>query len=466
MKNKYQDLIEQTFFFPQEGFEVIENELYFHKIPLMDIIKQYGTPLKLSYLPKISEQINKAKTMFKVAMAKVDYEGTYTYCYCTKSSHFSFILEEVLKSDAHIETSSAYDIEILKQLSEEKKLSKSNYIISNGFKREPYLEGITDLMKSGFNIVPILDNKSELDYYINNIKNTRDINIGIRIASEEEPSFQFYTSRLGIRHRDIKDFYKTKIKPNKNIKLKMLHFFINTGIRDTTYYWSELLKALSVYCELKAICPELEGLNIGGGLPFKNSLGFEFQYEYMIEEVVAQIKEFCNSKGVKEPNIFTEFGSFTVAESGVNIYSIIDVKEQNDTEMWYMIDNSFITTLPDAWAINQRYILLAINHWNKEFQRANLGGMTCDSLDYYNSEAHISQIFLPKVDNSNEEPLYIAFFNTGAYQESLSGYGGIKHCLIPSPKHVVVDRDEEGEYTTKLFSKEQSAKSMLKILGY
>ncbi|HRN41398.1 MAG: arginine decarboxylase [Flavobacteriales bacterium] len=466
MKNKYQDLIEQTFFFPQDGYEVIENELYFHKIPLMDIIKQYGTPLKLTYLPKISEQINKAKTMFKVAMAKVDYEGNYTYCYCTKSSHFSFILEEVLKSDAHIETSSAYDIEILKQLFEEKKLSKSNYIISNGFKREPYLEGITDLMKSGFNIVPVLDNKGELDYYIKNIKNTREINIGIRIASEEEPSFQFYTSRLGIRHKDIKDFYKTKIKPNKNIKLKMLHFFINTGIRDTTYYWSELLKALGVYCDLKTICPELEGLNIGGGLPFKNSLGFEFQYEYIIEEVVAQIKDYCNSKGVKEPNIFTEFGSFTVAESGVNIYSIIDVKEQNDTEMWYMIDNSFITTLPDAWAINQRYILLAINHWNKEFQRANLGGMTCDSLDYYNSEAHISQIFLPKVDNSNEEPLYIAFFNTGAYQESLSGYGGIKHCLIPSPKHVVVDRDEEGEYTTKLFSKEQSAKSMLKILGY
>jgi len=127
MKNKYQDLIEQTFFFPQDGYEVIENELYFHKIPLMDIIKQYGTPLKLTYLPKISEQINKAKTMFKVAMAKVDYEGNYTYCYCTKSSHFSFVLEEVLRNDAHIETSSAYDIEILKQLFDEKKISKENY---------------------------------------------------------------------------------------------------------------------------------------------------------------------------------------------------------------------------------------------------------------------------------------------------------------------------------------------------
>ena len=246
----------------------------------------------------------------------------------------------------------------------------------------------------------------------------------------------------------------------------MLHFFINTGIKDTTYYWTELQKAITIYCELKKVYPELDSLNIGGGLPFKNSLGFEFDYEYMIEEIIAQIKEHCNRNGVTEPTIFSEFGSFTVAESGVNIYSIVDVKPQNDTEMWYMIDNSFMTTLPDTWAVNQRYILLAINQWNKEFQRTNLGGMTCDSSDYYNSEAHENQVFLPKIENEQKEPLYIALFNTGAYQEAISGNGGIKHCLIPSPKHIVIDVNEKGKYSTKLFSKEQSAKSMLKILGY
>lgn len=46
MKNKYIDLIEQTFEFPQDEFTVEDNELYFHEVPLMDIIKQYGTPLK------------------------------------------------------------------------------------------------------------------------------------------------------------------------------------------------------------------------------------------------------------------------------------------------------------------------------------------------------------------------------------------------------------------------------------
>src|ERR1700752_3977952 len=115
MENKYQDLIQQTFDFPQESFEVNDNELYFNDIPLMDIIKQYGTPLKITYLPKISSQIQKAKRLFHVAMAKTDYKGKYVYGYCTKSSHFSFVLDEVLKNDVHIETSSPYDIQIIKE---------------------------------------------------------------------------------------------------------------------------------------------------------------------------------------------------------------------------------------------------------------------------------------------------------------------------------------------------------------
>ncbi|MDE5743252.1 MAG: arginine decarboxylase, partial [Bacteroidales bacterium] len=95
--------------------------------------------------------------------------------------------------------------------------------------------------------------------------------------------------------------------------------------------------------------------------------------------------------------------------------------------------------------------------------RVFLGGLTCDSQDYYNAEAHSNAVFLPKMD---ETPMYIGFFHTGAYQESLGGYGGVQHCLTPAPKHIIIDRDENGEYTTKLFAKEQSYKSMLKILGY
>ena len=96
--------------------------------------------------------------------------------------------------------------------------------------------------------------------------------IGIRIASEEEPKFEFYTSRLGIGYKNIVPFFNQSIKMNDQVELKMLHFFINTGIRDTAYYWNELLKCLKVYINLKKVCPTLDSLNIGGGFPIKNSV--------------------------------------------------------------------------------------------------------------------------------------------------------------------------------------------------
>jgi arginine decarboxylase len=475
MKNKYYDLIDQTFEFPQDEFRTEDGELYFHDIPLMEIIKQYGTPLKITYLPKISSQIQRAKRMFNVAIAKTDYKGSYNYCYCTKSSHFSFVMEEALKNDINLETSSAFDINLIQELHSQGLIDKEKVIVCNGFKKEQYIENIVNLFGEGFhNVIPILDNKNEFKLLDRCIKeasadsqftiHNSQLNLGIRIASEEEPKFDFYTSRLGIRYNDIVSFYEEAIKGNSNYTFKMLHFFINTGIRDTAYYWNELSKCVNVYCDLKQVCPELDSLNIGGGFPIKSSLAATYDYEYMAEEILAQIKNICTLRGVEEPNIFTEFGSFTVGESGATLYSILDQKQQNDRESWYMIDSSFITTLPDTWGINQRFIMLPINHWDCEYQRVFLGGLTCDSEDYYNADSHANAIFLPKLQK--DDPLYIGFFHTGAYQESLGGYGGIQHCLIPAPKHIIIDKDENGDYTTKLFAKEQSHKSMLKILGY
>jgi arginine decarboxylase len=463
MKTRYTDLIDQTFYYPQEEFETRDGNLFFHNIDLMEIAKTHGTPLKFNYLPKISENIQKAKKWFADAFKKLDYQADYHYCYCTKSSHFKFIFDEALKNDVHIETSSAFDIDIVKSLKKEGKLNNDNYVICNGFKRDSYINGITELINHGHhNCIPIIDNYEELPLLEEQI-NTK-FKVGIRIASEEEPKFEFYTSRLGIGYKNIVNFYKREIQENEKVELKMLHFFINTGIKDTAYYWNELNKCLKVYIDLKRICPTLDSLNIGGGFPIKNSLGFNYDYAYMVEEITNQIKIACDDAGVPVPHIFTEFGSFTVGESGGMLYKVLYQKKQNDRENWNMIDSSFITTLPDAWAISKRFILLPINRWNDNYERVLLGGLTCDSDDYYNSEQHINGIYLPIY--SPNKPLYIAFFNTGAYQESLGGYGGLQHCLIPQPKHILITKDEEGNIITEVYRERQNQDEFLNILGY
>ena len=465
MNNTYSALVNQTFNFPQEGFDVKDDYLQFNGVDIKALIDKYGTPLKLTYLPKIGMQINKAKDMFAKAMKKHKYEGDYYYCYCTKSSHFSFVVEETLKHGVHLETSYAYDIEIIKKLYEKKKITKDINIICNGFKQKGYTRRIVNLLNAGFkNTIPVLDNKEELNAYKRSVKDV--FKIGIRVAAEEEPTFPFYTSRLGIRPKDILEFYVDEIEGYEDkFQLKMLHIFLNKGIKDDIYYWSELNKIINLYCQLKKICPELDSINIGGGFPIKHSLGFEYDYQFMINEIVGNIKQACKKAKVPMPNIYTEFGSYTVGESMAHIYSVIGQKTQNDREIWYMIDSSFITTLPDTWGIGERFLMLPINKWDQEYQRVVLGGITCDSHDYYDSEEHINEVFLPKANNG-DEPLYVGFFHTGAYQDQISGYGGIKHCLIPSPKHIIVEKNKAGELETWVYAKEQTAQSMLKILGY
>ena len=59
------------------------------------------------------------------------------------------------------------------------------------------------------------------------------------------------------------------------------------------------------------------------------------------------------------------------------------------------------------------------------------------------------------------------FFSYRIYQDSLSGYGGTKHSSYPSPKKIIIDKDNNGKLTYHVFAEEQRMpKNMLNVLGY
>ncbi|MEL6802681.1 MAG: arginine decarboxylase [Bacteroidota bacterium] len=467
MANKYFDLIDQTFYFPQESFDLEDGYLTFNDIPLKHYIEKYGTPLRITYLPRIGKQIKRARNLFTRAMRSLGYTGKYHYCYCTKSNHFAHVVEEAIEHGAQLELSSAYDVELVRRLYQQGKIKHNIRIVCNGFKPLNYLNAIMSLISDGLTqVVTVVDNGHELDFYESRLQEGETLEIGLRLATEEEPNFEFYTSRLGLRRLQLVDLYHKRIKDNPKFKLRMLHFFVDTGIKDSLYYWGELRKATEVYVELKQDSESLDALNIGGGMPIRNSLGFEFDYKYMVREIVNSILTICEERDLPEPDIFTEFGKYTVGESSAHIFSVLEQKQQNDSELWYMIDGSLMTTLPDAWGIGERFILLPINKWQNKYRRVNIGGLSCDNSDYYNSEVHESQVYLPTIESEPTEPLYLGFFHTGAYQDSISGYGGIKHCLIPTPRHILIDLDNKGHLVDRELHGPQSVDAMLEILGY
>ena len=466
MKNTYFNLIEQSFYFPQEGFDLHNDYLSFHGVSLKHLIKKHGTPFRFIYLPKIGAQIKKARNLFNRAIKKSGYKGKYHFCYCTKCNHFYHVIQEALKHKVNLETSSAFDIDLILNLYEKNKIDKKRIIVNNGYKTDDYLKKIIKLQEVGFeNSIIVLDSIDELNR-IKKLKTDHAIKIGLRMAINEEAQSAYYTSRLGIPPNEIIDFFKTNIRDDEKVELKMLHFFVDSGIKDTLYYWGEFQKALKLYIELKKESEKLNSFNLGGGFPIRNHLGFEYDYEYMITEIINNIKDACEKENVPEPDIFTEFGKFTVGESGAIIFEVLEQKQQNDTETWYIINNSLMNTIPDAWSIHEKFILLPVNKWENEYGRVNIGGISCDHSDYYNSEDLNQEVLLPKYSKEDKEPLYLGFFHTGAYQDSISGYGGIKHCLIPAPKHVIIDRDEKGNIVDHVYREEQSASEMFNILGY
>jgi len=177
---------------------------------------------------------------------------------------------------------------------------------------------------------------------------------------------------------------------------------------------------------------------------------------------VRTVQEICRENSVEEPDLITEFGSYTVAESSGTLFKVLGKKEQNDREKWHMIDGSVITMLPDVWALGRRFMLLPINNWDAGYEKVVIGGMTCDADDFYSEETHRESIFMP--DTRLQQ--YIGFFHTGAYQEVLSGVGGLHHCLMPDPKHVLISLDEEGHRVFRVLSEEQVSKQVLRTLGY
>ncbi|WP_234571792.1 arginine decarboxylase [Rhodohalobacter sp. 614A] len=466
MKNSYYELIDQTYDFPQNGFDLINGNLSFNDVDLSKLIEKYGTPFRLTYLPDIKEKIQTARKLFNNAISQNNYSGRYEFCYCTKCCHFNHVVSKALKEKVSLETSSSFDIDLIENLYNQGKLDKQRTIVHNGYKTDNYVKKIGRLINDGFsNSITVLDNMRELEK-LKMLQTDQKIKIGVRICIEEDPQAAYYTSRMGINKRELLDFINEKIIGDDRFELVMVHFFVDSGITDNMYYWNEFKKALALFTSIKKLVPTVSALNIGGGFPIQNSLNFNYDFEYMVQELVLNIKDTCADAGIEEPDIFTEFGKYTVGESGAVIFQVLEQKQQNDTELWYLVNNSLMNTIPDAWSINEKFILLPVNKWENQYKRINIGGISCDHSDYYNSEELNQQVLLPVYSDDDQEPLYIGFFHTGAYQDSISGYGGIKHCLIPSPKHVVVDIDEDGNMFDYLYRDEQTVDKMLEILGY
>ena len=60
------------------------------------------------------------------------------------------------------------------------------------------------------------------------------------------------------------------------------------------------------------------------------------------------------------------------------------------------------------------------------------------------------KLFMPTIEK--DQTLYIAIFSIGAYQEIISGIGGLHHCLIPEGNELIIF-EKNGKFFSKMCCK-------------
>ena len=126
----------------------------------------------------------------------------------------------------------------------------------------------------------------------------------------------------------------------------------------------------------------------------------------------------------------------------------------------YLINASIFQSLPDYWGIKQDFPIMPIHHLNADpLRAASLWDITCDSDGEigFNPE---KPLYLHDI-NLDEEEYFLAFFNVGAYQETL----GMEHNLFTHPSEYTVAIDDNG-YSIQNSVASKSILNVLASLGY
>jgi len=121
----------------------------------------------------------------------------------------------------------------------------------------------------------------------------------------------------------------------------------------------------------------------------------------------------------------------------------------------YLLNFSIFQSLPDFWGINQEFPVMPLTHLDKTPTRsASLWDITCDSdgeIEFDNNKP----LYLHDI-NLKEEEYYLAFFNVGAYQDTM----GIQHNLFSHPTQINVCFKDDEYFLEKILP----AQSILDIL--
>ncbi len=223
-------------------------------------------------------------------------------------------------------------------------------ITVNGFKDKEMISLCFIAAKMGHNITVTIEGLGELETIIvvnkefnEGVETPITPKIGVRIRLHSSgigiwAKSGGYSSKFGLTSTELLEAYEMLKKNTLLDHLWMVHFHIGSQMGDIAPLKKALREAGNIYAELKKRGADALGaINIGGGLAVEYSQHEDKQERnYSLREfandVVFLMQDVAKSKGVEEPDIFTESGRYIAASHSVLVAPVLELFSQEYTE--------------------------------------------------------------------------------------------------------------------------------------
>jgi len=372
-------------------------------------------PLLLRFPHVVGKQIDRLFSAFDRAREELGYVGAFRAVFPLKVNQFPNFI------DALMDVSSPYDYGLEAGSKAELILAMAKTplgapITINGFKDREMIALAFIGAKSGHRIILTIEGLTELETILEvHEEFNRDTDtpiapeIGVRIRLHSTGIGAWaksggYSSKFGLTSTELLEAYEMLRQRNLIPLLSMIHFHIGSQMGEIAPLKKALREAGNIYAELKRRgAQNLTAINIGGGLAVEYSqhapnTDRNYSLKEFANDVVFLMQEIARSKGVPEPDIFTESGRFIAANHSVLIAPVLELFSQEYHESSLRLKETnppLVQELHDLYrAINRtharEYLHDALDHMESLLTLFDLGYI--DLEDRSNTEILVNLI--------------------------------------------------------------------------
>ena len=231
----------------------------------------------------------------------------------------------------------------------------------------------------------------------------------------------------------------------EHINFLGLHFHVGSQLFDNAPFLQALDIILGKAAEIKKRFGfDIKELNLGGGFGAIYTDEERKPYAYFLDPMMKKIEEFAAEQSIERPAVVIEPGRSVVAEAGLSLYTIGSIKDIRDIRKYVSIDGGMGDNIRPALYQAEYEGLVANKALEEKDDKVTICGKCCESGDIL-----IKDCMVPSSVCVGD---LFAIFSTGAYGYSMA----MTYNSNPIPAVVLV-KDGKSE----LIVKRQSYENMI-----